>query len=78
MGVDMNQQSSWAIEYSQSQEAFHIGKTAEMLHRNIVAVNNGHEMEYICIGIFPTQELAREAMLEFRRKRIPTYTISLL
>lgn len=74
----MNQQNSWAIEYSQSQETFHIGKTAEMLHRNIIAVNNGNPMDYICIGIFPSQERARDAMLEFRRKRIPTHTISML
>jgi len=73
----MSPTSTWSIEYNHSKEMYHLGKTVEMLHRNINAVQSGQKSDYICVGIFATREQAMDAMLEFRRKRIPDLTLSL-
>lgn len=69
---------SWAIEYSHSQQSFHIGRTNEMLRRNIDSVRDGEDLDYICVGIFKTREQAEDAILEFRRNRGAWQTLSLL
>jgi hypothetical protein len=74
----MSPSNTWTIEYSHSEENFHVGKTAEMLRRNIHSVQSGRKMDFICVGIFPSKEQAIEAILEFRRNRIPGKTISLM
>lgn len=74
----MYQTSKWAIEYSHSEDSFHLGRTAEMLRRNINSIRDGQNLDYICIGIFPTKEQALDAMLEFRRNRVPGQTIDML
>lgn len=74
----MNAYSTWSIEYSHSEEAFQLGKTTEMLRRNITSVQSGLKSDFICVGIFPSREQAMNAMLEFRRKRIPDLTIALM
>lgn len=73
----MSPTSTWSIEYSPSRETYHLGRTVEMLHRNINSVQSGQKSDYICVGIFASREQAMDAMLEFRRKRIPDLTISL-
>lgn len=74
----MNNSNKWAIEYSHTEDTFHLGRTAEMLRRNITSVQSGSHLDYICVGIFPSKEQALDAMLEFRRKRTPGQTIDLL
>ena len=69
---------SWAIEYSHSENSFHIGKTNEMLKRNVMSVRTGGILDFICVGIFQSKEQAEEALLEFRRNRMPANTIALL
>ena len=76
-GVSMQSQGNWSIEYSHSEGTFHIGRTAEMLQRNILSISTGNPVEYICVGIFPSREQAVDAILEFRRNRIPGYTMTL-
>ena len=67
----------WAIEYSHSRDAFHLGRTAEMIRRNQIAFQTGAESDFICVGIYATQEKAKDAMLEFRRKRFSSNTLAL-
>lgn len=74
----MNQASKWVIEYSHSEGSYRISKTAEMLRRNISSIRNEQPVDYICVGIFATKELALEAILEFRRNRVPGHTIDML
>jgi len=71
----MNAQSAWVIEYSHSQQSFHVGRTTDMLRRNISSIRTGQHIDYICVGIFPSREQATEAILEFRRNRVPGYTM---
>jgi hypothetical protein len=74
----MSPTSAWSIEYSHSEETYHLGRTTEMLRRNIHSVQSRNKSDYICVGIFATKEQAMDAMLEFRRNRIPGLTISLV
>jgi hypothetical protein len=74
----MSLPSTWSIEYSHSEETFHLGRTTEMFRRNIYSVHSGKKSDYICVGIFATKEQAMDAMLEFRRNRMPDLTISLV
>ncbi|MEL6821961.1 MAG: hypothetical protein AAFP70_09385 [Calditrichota bacterium] len=74
----MNALQTWSIEYNHSSGSFHLGRTGEMLNRNVKSVDIGSEVDFICIGIFPTKEQAESAMLEFRRKRKPCKTIAML
>lgn len=67
----MNPSGAWAIEYSHSRATFHVGKTTDMLRRNIRSIHGGGEMDFICVGIFPSKEQAVNAMLDFRRNRTP-------
>ena len=69
---------TWSIEYSHTDETFHLGRTTEMLRRNIFSIQSGKKSDYICVGIFSSKEQAMDAMLEFRRKRIPDLTIPLV
>ena len=73
----MNPSSTWAIEYSHSRESFHIGRTAEMLRRNIASLYTGEESDYICIGIYPTREQALGAVLDYRRRLSPSQTMAM-
>lgn len=68
----------WSIEYSHSEESFHIGRTGEMIRRNLYSLNTGQQSDFICVGIFPTREQAENAMLEFKRKRPAYRTLALL
>jgi len=74
----MNASQSWSIEYNHNSGSFHLGRTGEMLNRNVTAVGIGRAVEFVCIGIFQTKEQAETAMLEFRRKRKPCKTIAML
>ena len=74
----MTSSNVWAVEYSHSQNTFHLGKTVDMLRRNINSVYQGDLMDYICVGIFATKEQAMNAMLDFKRNRITGHTFSLL
>lgn len=73
----MNSTSTWAVEYSHTQESFHIGRTAEMLRRNIATLHSGEDSDYICVGIFPTREQALGAVLDYRRRRTPGQTMAM-
>lgn len=69
--------NTWTIEYSHSEDTFRIGRTTEMLRRNIQSIQTGQQQDFICVGIFSNREQALEAMLDFRRKRIPGWTMAL-
>lgn len=73
----MTPSNLWSIEYSHSKETFHVGKTADMLRRNINSVQAGRKLDFICVGIFATKAQAIDAVLEFRRRRIPGQTMAL-
>lgn len=68
----------WSIEYSHTEETFHIGRTTEMIRRNLFSIHHGQKTDYICVGIFPSREQAEQAMLEFKRKRSALRTMALL
>ena len=68
---------SWVIEYSHSEEAYHIGRMADMLRRNIHSLSSQQMSDYICVGVFPTHERAIDAVLEFRRNRVPGFSLAL-
>ena len=74
----MNTSSSWSIEYSHSKGNFHLGRTAEMLKRNVSVLWGAGDPDYVVVGIFPTKEQAEDALLDFRRHRVPSNTISML
>lgn len=73
----MNPFNTWTIEYSHSEDTFRMGKAADMLRRNIQSIQTGQHEDFICVGIFANREQAMEAMLDFRRKRIPGLTLAL-
>ena len=77
-GDDHSSAIGWAIEYSHSEHSFHIGRTNDMLRRNINSVREGEELDFICVGIFSSRELAEDAILEFRRNRDAMQTLSFL
>ena len=69
--------NSWSIEYNHSLDRYHLGRTSDMVRRNISSVGEGRDVGYICVGIFESKIQAEDAMLEFRRKRSPSKTIAL-
>jgi hypothetical protein len=73
----MQAQGTWAIEYNVVDGTFHVGRTTEMLQRNIQSMATGEHHNYICVGIFKDREQAINAILEFRRNRIPGYSMTL-
>ncbi len=74
----MTSSNMWAIEYSHSQNTFHLGKTVDMLRRNIHSVYTDDLVDYICVGIFSTKEQAMNAMLDLKRNRVTGHTFSML
>ncbi|HQV33869.1 MAG TPA: hypothetical protein PKV71_18425 [Calditrichia bacterium] len=74
----MNNKQSWAIEYSHSNKAYHLGRTNDMIRRNINSVQGKEDLDFICVGIFHSREQAEDAILEFRRNRSAWQTMSLL
>ncbi|RMF56829.1 MAG: hypothetical protein D6748_12555 [Calditrichaeota bacterium] len=68
----------WAIEYSHSEGTFHIGRTTEMIRRNLYSLDSGEKSDYICVGIFPSREQAEHALMDFKRKRLAYRTLALL
>lgn len=74
----MTSSNMWAVEYSHSENTFHLGRTSDMLRRNINSVYHGHLMDHICVGIFASKEQAMNAMLDFKRNRITGHTFSML
>lgn len=73
----MNSQTLWCIEYSHSRQSFHLGRSSDMLRRNISSILSGDTTDFICVGIFPTKEQAIEAILDFRRNQVPGQTMLL-
>ncbi len=74
----MKTSNSWVIEYSQSKDAFHLGKSTEMVRRNLMAMQSDYNSDYVCIGIYSSKGRALDAMLELRRKRASSNTISFI
>lgn len=72
----MRDMQSWVIEYSHSTKRFHIDRANDMLRRNILSVHSGNDMDYICVGIFPTKAQAEDAIMEFRRQRNAWQTLA--
>lgn len=60
--------NKFVVEYSLSQDAFHVQSVMEMIKRNINTTLNGQKMDYLPIGIFDTIEQAHDFVMVFEKK----------
>jgi len=58
----------WSVEYSISQDCFHVDDLERILKSNTVDMFLKHENDYKIIAIFETQKEANEFADECRRK----------
>lgn len=60
--------NKFVVEYSLSQDAFHVQCVMEMISRNINTTLNGQKMDYLPIGVFDTNEQAHDFVSVFEKK----------
>lgn len=56
----------FVVEYSKTQDAFHVQEVTDMLKTNVGSIRTPHVSDYLVVGIFEKEKEAREFADKFR------------
>lgn len=60
--------NKFVVEYSLSQDSFHVQSVMDMIKKNINTTLNGQKMDFLPIGIFDTNEQAHDFVMVVEKK----------
>ena len=65
---------AYVVLWSARTRSFHFETYAEMVEKNVRAYNNQTGLDYICLGVFESEEIANEMANAFERNKEKSIT----